>query len=174
MWRKRRKKCRRSAPHPLPPSAPAPSATRRREEVLQTIRQVFSTGGPRDRETALRDISQALGHQRLGKNVRATLEGDLLAAVRRGVLENTPEGYRLLARTFAEYHRDHLKASFLSAIGRNWVDREEAIRLLTRHLGFARTSAGNARLAGRAALCTAQRGGRDLVASGGMRTRRSQ
>ncbi|MFN8352471.1 MAG: type IIL restriction-modification enzyme MmeI [Flavobacteriales bacterium] len=127
------------------PAASAPDRNRpigdtEREEVLQTIRQVFSTGGARDRETALRDISQALGYQRLGKNVRATLEGDLLAAVRRGVLENTPEGYRLLARTFDEYHRDHLKASFLSAIGRTWMEREEAIRLLARHLGFARTS----------------------------------
>jgi hypothetical protein len=126
---------------PAVPDRPRPIGDTEREEVLQTIRQVFSTGGPRDREIALRDISQALGHQRLGKNVRATLEGDLLAAVRRGVLENTPEGYRLLARTFGEYHRDHLKASFLSAIGRTWVEREEAIRLLARHLGFARTSA---------------------------------
>ena len=106
--------------------------------MLCTIRQVFGSG-PRDRETALRDVAQALGYARLGANIRKTLESDLLTAVKRGILENDRGELRLFARHLAAYHRDDLKASLLSAIGRGWVEREEAIRLLARWLGFART-----------------------------------
>lgn len=54
------------------------------------------------------------------------------------ILENDGGELRLFARKLGDYHRDDLKASFLSAIGRGWVEREEAIRLLARWLGFAR------------------------------------
>lgn len=126
-----------------PPSErPTPIAHTEREEVLQTIRKVFGSGGSRDKEIALRDIATELGHQRLGSKIRAVLETDLLTAVRRGILENTGGQYRLLARSVEDYDRDLLKDSFLSAIGRTWVERDEAIRLLARWLGFARTSEG--------------------------------
>ena len=108
--------------------------------MLCTIRQVFQTGGPRDRETALQDLKEALGYQRLGKRIRETLDRDLLTAVRRGILENENGELSLAARTFEEYHRDHLKECLLSAIGRTWTEREEAARLTARWLGFARTS----------------------------------
>lgn len=115
-----------------------PIAATTREEVLCTIRQVFGSG-PRDRETALRDVAQAMGYARLGANIRKTLESDLLTAVKRGILENDGGELRLFARNLGDYHRDDLKASFLSAIGRGWVERDEAVRLLARWLGFART-----------------------------------
>jgi len=107
--------------------------------VLCTIRKVFSTGGPRDRETALHDVAEALGYQRVGTAIREVLGRDLLTAVKRGILENDRGELRLFARNLTDYHRDDLKANMLSAIGRGWVEREEAIRLLARWLGFART-----------------------------------
>ncbi len=107
--------------------------------MLQVIRQVFSTGGARDRETALRDVAQAMGYQRVGTAIRDVLHRDLLTAVRRGILQNEGGELRLFARNLTEYHRDDLKANFLSAIGPSWIARDEAIRRLARWLGFART-----------------------------------
>jgi hypothetical protein len=107
--------------------------------VLCVIRQVFSTGGARDRETALRDIAEALGYARLGPVIRETLESDLLTAVRRGILQNQGGELSLLNRSVEDYDRDFLKTQFLASLGRTWTDRETAAQVLARWLGFART-----------------------------------
>ncbi len=109
--------------------------------MLCIIRRVFSTGGPRDRETALHDVAEAMGYQRVGTAIRDVLSRDLLTAVKRGILENNRGERRLFTRHLTDYHRDDLKASFLVALGRGWVARDEAIRRLGRWLGFARTGA---------------------------------
>jgi hypothetical protein len=113
-----------------------------REEVMQVVRKVFGSGGPRDREQALRDVSQALGYARLGSSIRKTLETDLLTAVKRGILENERGQLRLLARSLADYDRNFLKQQFLAAMGRGWVEREEAIYRWVRWLGYGRTTEG--------------------------------
>jgi hypothetical protein len=110
-----------------------------REKVLQTIRQVFLSGA-KDRESALREVAYRLGVQRLGKKNRKTLETDFLTAVKRRVIVNEGDHLRIMVRTFEEYEKDDLKKNFLTAIGTIWTDRDESIRLLARHLGFARTS----------------------------------
>ncbi len=38
-----------------------------------------------------------------------------------------------------DYEREFQKENFLSAIGRTWIEREDAIRLFARWLGYART-----------------------------------
>ena len=103
------------------------------------IRRLFSAGGPRDRETALRQLAEALGYERLGPHIREILSSDLLTAFRRGILENDGGQLRLLARSIEEYTRDSLKEDFLTATGRAWRDRDEVIRSFARALGFART-----------------------------------
>jgi hypothetical protein len=110
-----------------------------RTEVLCTIRQVFSTGGARDRETAMRDVAEALGYQRLGSHIREVLNTDFLTAVRRGILENESGQLKLLVADVRDYEREFQKDNFLSAIGRTWIEREDAIRLFARWLGYART-----------------------------------
>lgn len=107
--------------------------------MLCIIRKVFSSGGPRDRETALHDVAEAMGYQRVGTAIRDVLSRDLLTAVKRGILKNDRGELRLFARNLTDYHRDDLKKSFLAALGRGWVERDEAIRQLGRWLGFART-----------------------------------
>ncbi|MBS1583024.1 MAG: N-6 DNA methylase [Bacteroidetes bacterium] len=139
-----------------------------REEVLQSIRKVFGTGSARDRETALHDVATELGYKRLGKNIRDVLSSDLITAVKRGILENDNGAYRLLARNLEDYDRDFLKASFLSAIGRNWVEREEAIRLLGRWLGFARAGSamqevGRSLIKGMIRTAHLEADGKDLI-----------
>jgi len=113
-----------------------------REEVLRTIRKVFGGGGPRDREQALRDVNTALGNQRLGSTLRTALDDALRTAVRRGILENTGGTLRLLARRLEDYDRAFLKEQFLAALGRSWVEREEAIYRWVRWMGYGRTTDG--------------------------------
>jgi len=109
-----------------------------RDEVLCTIRKVFSDGAERDRDTALRDIANALGYQRLGTRIREGLSADFMTAVRRGIVVNEGGAYRLGFRSFADCPRDTLKEAFESAVGRAWVTREDAIRAFSRWAGFGR------------------------------------
>lgn len=123
-----------------PVEAPPPPITEtEREDVLGIIRQLFSDGEARDRETALREVAGALGYKRLGPRIRKTLDADLLTAVRRGILGNERGQLSLLARSIEQYQRDFLKDQFLAAIGRAWIERDDAIRAFARWLGFRRT-----------------------------------
>jgi hypothetical protein len=123
---------------PEPRDASRPISMIEREEVLCTIRKVFSDSTERDRDTALRDIAYALGYQRLGPRIREELSADFMAAVRRGIVVNEGGAYRLGFRSFADCPRDTLKEAFESAIGRAWITREDAIRAFARWEGFAR------------------------------------
>jgi len=117
---------------------PVPIHQTERADVLQIIRQVFSEGPPRPRDDAIRDVARALGYRRTGARIAEVLHADLRTAVRRGILENTDGTLRLCARSITDLDRDFLKAQFLAAIGRPWIDRDTAIRDFYRWLGFAR------------------------------------
>jgi hypothetical protein len=120
-------------------AAPTPIDQIDRAEVLCVIRKVFSSGGARDREKALRDVAQSLGFQRIGKHVREVLNTDFLTAVRRGILVNESGMLSLGVSDLRDYDRGLMKSDFLSAIGRTWTKREDATRLFARWLGYART-----------------------------------
>lgn len=108
-------------------------------DVMGAVRDLFSDGAERDRETALRDLAAALGYQRLGPRIRETLDNDLRTAVRRGILDNAPHGLRLLCRSVGEYTREHLVRMLMSDIADGWLDRDTLIRDTARYLGFRRT-----------------------------------
>jgi hypothetical protein len=118
---------------------PIPIDQTDRTEVLCTIRQVFGDSEARDRDSAIRDVAAALGYQRVGPRIREVLHTDLLTAVRRGILQNKNGQLSLLARDLRDYQRDFLKKNFLSAIGRTWIERADAIQAFARWLGFSRT-----------------------------------
>jgi type I restriction enzyme S subunit len=118
---------------------PPPISDTDRTEVLAAIRQVFSDGECRERESAIREIAHALGYGRTGHVIEEVLNTDLLTAVRRGILENLRGELKLRTRSIEDYERDFLKEQFLAAIGRTWIEREDAIREFARWLGFART-----------------------------------
>lgn len=133
---------RRETPKSIPKQDSRPADDTERADVLAVIREVFSSGGERDRETALREIAQALGYERLGSRIREVLNTDIRTAVRRGILQNQNTRLSLLCRSIEDYERDFLKELFLAAIsqnGRVWLERQEAIRLFARWLGFRRT-----------------------------------
>ena len=98
------------------------------------IRNVFNSGPARDRETVLREVSQALGYDRLGSHIREIFDRDLRTAVRRGILQNHGGELSLLGRSIEQYERGFLKDQFLAAL-----DRAEAARTFARWLGFTRT-----------------------------------
>ena len=129
-----------------------------RNDVLATIRQVFSDGRPRNRDKAIRDVSRALGYRRAGSQIRSTLHADLLTAVRRGILANDRGELRLLCRSIDQYERDHLVEMLVAAMGSAWQTREEAMTAAARHLGFLRTGS-NIRSAFKSAINAAIRRG---------------
>ena len=63
----------------------------------------------------------------------------LIAAAKRGVIQNTRGYLSLLTRNIGDYSRDELIGTLLSVLGAVWWEREEAIRAAARHLGFKRT-----------------------------------
>ncbi len=139
---------------------------------MATIRDVFSSGGPRGRDQALRDVAEALGYQRTGSRIRAALDREIQTAVRRGILDNRGGQLSLLCRTIDQYTRDHLVAMLLAAMGGTWWARDEAIVAAARHLGFRRTGQ-NLHAAFRSAINAAIRRGL-LERDGGDQIRRTR
>lgn len=107
--------------------------------MLAIVREVFATGGARDRELAIRDVALALGYHRLGARIAEVVGNDVRTAVRRGILGQSAGEYSLLCRSIDEYTRDHLVAMLVSAMGNGWQTRTVAITAAARHLGYRRT-----------------------------------
>lgn len=99
---------------------------------MAAFRQVFSDGAERDRDDALRDVARELGYARTGPRIHETLDGQMRAAVRRGII------YRENGR-YTIYERDDLIDYLLAAMGPVWRERDEAVTAAARHLGFRRT-----------------------------------
>lgn len=113
-----------------------------RYEVICVLRDLLSRPDAReglDREALLRAVAVAVGFERLGPRIREVLEGDLLAAARRGVVMSEAGLVRLATRSIADYDREILREQLLAAAGTAWTDREAAIRTAARRIGFRRT-----------------------------------
>jgi adenine-specific DNA-methyltransferase len=107
-------------------------------DVLCTIRQMFSEGLELSRELAFKKIAKELGYDRVGSKIEEILDSDIRTAVKRGILENERGTLKILCKTIEGYEREFLKDQFLASIGRPWVEREEAVRAFTRFMGFRR------------------------------------
>lgn len=154
-----------AAPAPSPPKAPpqtppkatpasvpasrerkaGPAAARPRPEdfdrleVLATLRDLYRDDpAPCDRETLLHLLKETLGFKTLSPKLRSQLDGDLRAAVRRGVIVLRGGAYHLDCRHVTDYQRDILKDLFLQALGGTWWDREAAMHQAATHLGYRR------------------------------------
>ena len=110
-----------------------------RNDVLAVIRDVFSSGGPRDRDGAVREIADVLGYRRLGRHIREVLGDNLRTAVRRGILANERGLLEMDCRAIDDYPRDLLVEYLLAAMGGVWCQRADAITTTARYLGFRRT-----------------------------------
>jgi hypothetical protein len=108
------------------------------DEAMSYVREAFTKGGARDREQAIKDVATALGFQRVGLRVGAEVDGYLRAAVRRGILKSENGSYSLLVRNAGDYTRDHLIEMLMASVDGSWMEREEAVRAIAKHLGFQR------------------------------------
>jgi hypothetical protein len=110
-----------------------------REDLICRIRQLFGDGHERERETAIDALARELGYQRTGIRIHEELDNALRTAVRRGILTSERGIVCLFARTIEQYDRVFLKEQFLaSLLGRQWIEREDAVRAFARWMGFRR------------------------------------
>jgi hypothetical protein len=110
-------------------------------EWMCEIRKLFSTGGARDRDTAIKELATALGYERVGPVIGETISNAFTTAVKRGVIENEGGSLKLLRRNLYEYFLDFLKDQFLAALeGNSWREHDDAIRGFARWMGYAKTS----------------------------------
>ena len=107
-------------------------------DVLYTIRQMFSEGLELSRDLAFKKIAKELGYDRVCSKIEETLNSDIRTAVKRGILENERGTLKILCKTIEGYEKEFLKDQFLASIGRSWVEREEAVRAFARFMGFRR------------------------------------
>jgi type I restriction-modification system DNA methylase subunit len=111
-----------------------------REDLVCRIRQLFADGQERERGTAIDALARELGYQRTGPRIHEELDNALRTAARRGVLASERGTVSLFARTIDQYDRDFLKDQFLASLpGRQWLEREDAVRAFARWMGFRRT-----------------------------------
>jgi hypothetical protein len=104
------------------------------------VRQLFATGVEFERTAAVGALAQQLGASAADAAVAAELGSALRTAVRRGILASVRGQLQIDVRTIAAYPRDFLKDQFLAALpGRQWVERDAAMRGFARWLGFKRT-----------------------------------
>ena len=111
-----------------------------REGLICLVRQMFSGGEERKRGTAIDALARELGYQRTGARIREELDNTLRTAVRRRILVSEHGALRLFATTIEQYDRELLKEQFLASLsGRQWIERDDAIRAFARWMGFRRT-----------------------------------
>ena len=85
-----------------------------------------------------RAIARELGRKRITRAIRAGIEGDLIAVVRRGIIERRGSKLAICCRTIDDYDSEFLRAMVLKAQGRTWHERDEAIHRAASYLGFGR------------------------------------
>jgi len=113
-----------------------------REELMCRIRQMFSDGKERDRESAIDELARDFGYQRTETRIREELDNAMRTAVRRGIVYSASQAIKIDVRKIEDYDRGILKDLFLASLqGKSWTEREDAIRGLARWLGFRRTGA---------------------------------
>ena len=110
-----------------------------RDELVATIREVFSTGETLDRDTAIRETAHTLGFQRTGPRIYEEIKLALRLAKRRGIITENGDGFVINCRHIGDYSRDELITILVGTMGSVWWEREDAIRAATRSLGFRRT-----------------------------------
>ncbi len=112
------------------------------EEIMAALRQATRGRGWLERDELLKEVSMALGYQRLGPKTEEALRGHLRAAIRRRIVE--ADGASLLRAgtgTMADYGLDELRETFRSVMRKGTsYEREDVIHTLARYLGFARVT----------------------------------
>ena len=139
---------------------PAPIEEIETDDIMAAFRQAARGRGWLGRDELLKEVSLLLGYSRLGSKIEETLRGQLRAAIRRHIIEaDGAELVRGATGSLADYSLDELRDAFRSVMQKSrQYDRDDVIRALARHLGFARLS-DNSRDAIKSAINSALRRG---------------
>jgi len=108
---------------------------------MAAFRQTARGQGWKGRDELLKEVSLALGYQRLGPKIEETLLGHLLVAIRRKIIESDSDLVRPGTATMEQYDLEDLRGTLCSVMrtGRRY-EREEVIHAVARYLGFARVT----------------------------------
>jgi hypothetical protein len=111
------------------------------DAIMATFRQTARGQGWKGRDDLLKEVSLALGYQRLGPKIEEALRGHLRAAIRRKIIESDGDLVRLGAATMEQYDLEDLRATLCSVMraGRRY-EREEVVHAVAHYLGFARVT----------------------------------
>ena len=86
-------------------------------------------------------VASNLGYQRLGKNLRVKLQGDMMAAMRRGIIQSDMDMIIAGNQSIQDYSREDLIKFICSVMKKNrFYDQETLIQETLRHLGFQRNT----------------------------------
>ena len=125
-----------------PANRPTPIAELDTDDIMAAFRQAARGRGWLEREELLKEVSVALGYQRLGPKIEEALRGHLRAAIRRRIIEaDAASLVRAGTGTMADYGLDELRETFRSVMRKGAsYEREDVIHALARYLGFARVT----------------------------------
>ena len=124
----------------------APDSTRsfghpEQEEVMAAIRQVFSSGGPRDRERAVEEVLSLFPREQPTSGIREEIDKALAAAAHRGIVCAKGGMLHPDCRKIGDYPRELLKKCLIGVVKGTWWEEDEAIRAAARYLGFGKAGA---------------------------------
>jgi uncharacterized tellurite resistance protein B-like protein len=108
------------------------------EDVLAAIRQVFSTGGPRNRDQAIEEVLGLFPRERPASRIRDRIGKAMITAAHRGIVCTEGGVLHPDCRTIGDYSRELLKKYLVAVMKSVWWDEDEAIRAAARHLGFGK------------------------------------
>ncbi|HEY0076671.1 MAG TPA: hypothetical protein VGB77_21490, partial [Abditibacteriaceae bacterium] len=108
------------------------------DDIMVRVRQVFVDDKERTLEEAVRDVCRDLGFERVGPNIKTTLEHALKVAVKRRILKCENRLYSRDTCAVGDYETGEHVQALRAAMGRGWWEREDAMRAAARHLGFSK------------------------------------
>ena len=109
-------------------------------KVFPDLKSPADAASAMTRDELVRQTAYGLGYRRTGSRIADALDDAIRTAVRRGFVERAEDQLKLYRSPIDTWDRDWLKREFLAAIGRPWLEREDAIRAFSRWLGYRRTS----------------------------------
>lgn len=107
---------------------------------MAAFRQAARSRGWIDRDELVKEVSLALGYQRLGPKIDEALRNHLRAAIRRRIIEADGAAWvRPATTTMADYDLEELRSALCSVMRKGTTyEREDVIQSAAHYLGFRR------------------------------------
>lgn len=118
---------------------PAPVEAWEIHEVMALFRQVARRRGAMTRHELVKEVSLAMGFQRLSQQQEEALRNHLRAAVRRRIIGTQGDDVWLQTPTMADYSRDEIVNTIYSVTRKDQLcEVEDLVRTVAEYLGFQR------------------------------------